>query len=433
MLTLFFNFFILLEAEALSPFIDIPVEKYRLKNGLTVLLNPNPQDSLVAYYWGIPIGSRHEKKGITGISHMFEHLMFRGTDKYPNFDSLYDKNGIVDVNAHTSYDYTGYLGKFPPEKLEFVLKVESDRLANLLLTKEVLEKERKAVQEERYLVLENSPQGLLFEALMSTIFTKHSYRWPILGYKEDIASYKLKDLKKWYKTYYSPNNIVLALSGSFSKKEAKKQIKKYFGPLKAQEIPEYSFVKEPKQQRTRHSVVKKPVQSKEVRLAYIGPKEDSREALALEVVALVLGGGESSRLYKKMVREKKLLPDISSGVMGLVDYSVFLISYSLPTGVSESLVKSSVLKEIEALSLQPVTQQELEKVRNIFLNGQVSLLKRSAYRVSQLAYYEMQYRDYRKLYSKLEIVKNLSPDFINNSIERHLIPENLSYVKLESN
>ena len=124
---LFLGFFIFLEAKALASFIDIPVEKYQLENGLTVLLNPNPTGSLIAYYWSIPIGSRHEKKGITGISHMFEHLMFRGTKKYPDMDSLYDRNGVVGVNAHTSYDFTGYMGQFLPEKLELVLDVESDR------------------------------------------------------------------------------------------------------------------------------------------------------------------------------------------------------------------------------------------------------------------------------------------------------------------
>ena len=416
----------------MASFIDIPVKKYHLQNGLTVLLNPNPAASLIAYYWSIPIGSRHEKKGITGISHMFEHLMFRGTKKYPDMDSLYDRNGVVGVNAHTSYDFTGYMGQFPPEKLELVLDVESDRIANLTLTKEVLEKERKAVQEERYLSLENNPRGLLFESLMSLVFKKHPYKWHIIGYKEDIASYKLEDLKRWYKTYYSPNNIVLALSGPFSEKEVKRQIEKYFGPLTAQTLPVSSYEKEPEQREARSLTLKKPVQTTEVRLAYVGPREDSKAFLALEAISLILGGGESSRLYKKIVREKKLLPDISASTMDFVDYSVFLVSFALRMGgVSESLVKSIVSDEIHNLSAQPVTQQELEKVSNIFLNSQVDQLKRSSYRAFQLAYYETQYKDYKKLYERLETVKNLSPDFIQSVAGRYLRPEKLSYIKLE--
>ena len=431
---LLFGFFVFLEAKALTSFIDIPVQKHRLKNGLTVLLNPNPNASLVAYYWGIPIGSRHERKGITGISHMFEHLMFRGTKKYPDMDSLYDRNGVVGVNAHTSYDFTGYMGKFPPDKMELVLDVESDRIANLLLTSEVLEKERKAVQEERYMSLENNPRGFLFESLMSLVFTKHSYKWHIIGYKEDIASYKLEELQNWYKTYYSPNNIVLVLSGPFSEKKAKKQIEKYFGPLSTQVLPSSPREQEPEQTKARSLTLKKSVQTTEIRFAYRGPKEDSKEFLALEVISLILGGGESSRLYKKIVREKKLLPDISAGTMDFVDYSLLLVSFALPaSGVSESLIKSLVLEEIRDLSTQPVTQKEMEKVRNILLNSQVENLKKSSYRAFQLAYYEIQYKDYRKLYTRLETVKNLSQDFIKAVAERYLGPEKLSYVKLEPN
>ena len=428
-----FLFFItlILEAGAMPSYIDIPVKKYSLKNGLTVLLNPNPNSSLVAYYWGIPIGSRHEKKGITGLSHMFEHLMFRGTKKYPDMDKLYDENGVVGVNAHTSYDFTGYLGKFPPEKLSLVLDVESDRIANLLLTEEVLNKERKAVQEERYMSLENNPRGLLFQEIMSLVFKKHSYKWPIIGYKEDIASYKLKDLKEWYKTHYSPNNIVLTLSGPFKEKEAEKQIEKYFGPLKAQNQSEFSNTEEPEQKMERNSTLKKAVQTTEIRLIYRGPKENSKEFLALEAVALILGAGESGKLYKKIVREKNLLPGIFSGTMDFVDYSLFLISFTLPPNVKENLVKSLVLEEIQSIVDKSVTQKELEKVRNILLNSQVSSLKKSGSRAYKLAYYEIQYKDYRKLYERLETVQNLSPDFIKTVTQKYLDPKRLSYVKME--
>ena len=307
-------------------------------------------------------------------------------------------------------------------------------IANLILTEEVLEKERKAVQEERYLSLENNPRGLLFESLMSLVFKIHPYKWHIIGYKEDIASYRLEDLKKWYKTYYAPNNIVLTLSGPFSEREVKRQIKKYFGPLSAQTLPVSSYEKEPEQKEARSLTLKKPIQTTEVRLAYVGPKEDSKAFLALEAISLILGGGESSRLYKTIVREKKLLPDISASTMDFVDHSVFLVSFALPTsGVSESRVKSLVLKELQNLSEQSVTQKELEKVSNIFLNSQVDQLKKSSYRAFQIAYYETQYKDYKKLYERLEIVKNLSPDFIKSVADQYLRPEKLSYVKLEPN
>ena len=412
-------------------YINIPVTKYHLKNGLTVLLNHNPNSSLIAYYWGIPIGSRHEKKGITGISHMFEHLMFRGTKKYPNMGRLYDENGVVDMNAHTSYDFTGYMGKFPPEKLALVLDVESDRIANLLLTEEVLNKERKAVQEERYMSLENNPRGLLFESLMSLVFKNHSYKWPIIGYKEDIASYNLKQLKEWYKAHYSPNNIVLTLSGPLKEKETKKQIEKYFGPLKSQNQQAASVIEEPEQENPRSLTLKKEVQTTEVRMVYRGPKENSKEFLAMEAISLILGAGESGRLYKKIVREKRLVAGIFSYTMEFVDYSLFLISFTLPKSAKENLVKSLVLQEIQNIASQSVTQKELEKVRNILLNSQVNNLKQSGGRAYNLSYYEIQYRDYRKLFKRLEAVQSLSSDFIKDVTQKYLDANKLSYVKME--
>ena len=421
------------ETKTLSSFIDIPVEKHRLKNGLTVLLNPNPNASLVAYYWGIPIGSRHESKGQTGISHMFEHLMFRGTKKYPDMNSVYDKNGIVDTNAWTSYDFTGYFGKFPLEKSDLVLDVESDRIAHLILNKEVLEKERKAVQEERYMSLENNPKGFLFVSLMSLIFKKHPYKWPIIGYKQDIASYKLQDLKKWYRTYYSPGNIVLALSGPFSNRKVKKQIEKYFGPLERQKLPEHKVILEPEQKKSRQKILKKSVQTTEIRLAYVGPGESSMDFVALEAISLILGGGESSRLYQNIVKQKKLLPDIWAGTMDFVDHSVFMISFALPKGVSENRVKALLLKEITGLSNnRPITQKEIQKVKNILLNDQVQRLKKSSYRAYQLAYYEMQYGDYKKLYSHLKAAEKLSPDLITHVANRYLDPKKLNYLKMKA-
>ena len=421
------------ENKTLASLIDIPVKKYRLKNGLTVLLNPNPNAALVAYYWGIPIGSRHESKGQTGISHMFEHLMFRGTEKYPDINSVYDKNGVVDTNAWTSYDFTGYFGKFPFEKLELVLDVESDRIARLLLNREVLEKERKAVQEERYMSLENNPKGFLFVSLMSLVFQKHPYKWPIIGYKEDIASYKLKDLQSWYRTYYSPGNIVLALSGPFSDKKVTKKIEKYFNPLKREDLPTHRIHPEPEQKKHRHQVLKKPVQTTEIRFAYAGPGENSKDFLALEAIALILGGGESSRLYQKTVRQKKLLSDIRAGAMDFVDHSVFTISFSLPKGASEDHVKSVVLQEIKNLSgARAITQKEIEKVKNILLNDQVHRLKKSAYRAYQLAYYEMQYGDYRTLYNHLKAAEKLSEDMITHAANRYLKPNRLNYLKMEA-
>ena len=209
----------------LSSQIQIPVSKYKLKNGMTVLLNPDPQTTLASYYLGILTGSRHEKEGITGISHMFEHLMFKGTKKFPDIETTYRENGVSGLNAETSWDYTGYYASFPEEKLELTLDVESDRMVHLQLSQEDLNKEKQVVQEERRMRVDNSPYGQLFEKAFELVFQKHPYRWPVIGYAKDITDYKLEDMKKWYKTYYSPNNAVLVISGKFSEKKQENSLK----------------------------------------------------------------------------------------------------------------------------------------------------------------------------------------------------------------
>ena len=174
-------------SKKLSSEIKISVDKYKLDNGMTVLLNPDKKLKTASYLLGYRVGSRHEKKGITGISHMFEHLMFRGTKKYPDFNKVYNSAGVIQVNAFTSRDMTAYLGAFAPDQMELVLDVESDRMTNLVLNQELLDKERGAVQEERKMRVDNNPMGYLFEELMLLTFQEHPYRWPVIGIEEDIG------------------------------------------------------------------------------------------------------------------------------------------------------------------------------------------------------------------------------------------------------
>ena len=419
-------------SENLSSKIQIPVEKYKLDNGLRVLLNPDDKVNTVSYILGIATGSRHEKPGITGLSHMFEHLMFKGTKKYPHFDKTYANSGVVNVNAFTSRDYTAYVATFPPEKLELILDVESDRMSQLTFSQEELDKERKAVQEERLLGVDNHPVGFLFENLFDLTFTKHSYRWPIIGYPQDISSYKLKDLRTWYKTYYSPNNAVLVISGKFSASKAKKLIKQYFGSLADKKIPKEIKITEPVQTKTRFRSVNKDVQAPLVAMAYLTPALGSKEFYAMEFISHILGSGESSVLYKKMIRENKLLSFISSGIMELLDYGVFYIYYPLLNPSKEEEVKELVLEEIKKGLVKAITEESLEKVRNIQMNEMIYSLKRSSSRARLLLDYEIQFNDYKKMYERLDLLNEISPEFIQTVGEQYLAPEKLAYLILKS-
>lgn len=410
----------------------IDVEQYELNNGLRVLLNPDKKIQIASYVLGIATGSRHEREGITGISHMFEHLMFKGTSKYPDVNKIFSDKGIVGVNAFTTPDYTAYHATFLKDQLEFILSVESDRMVNLTFSQEDLDKERAAVQEERLLRTDNNPQGLLWENMFDLLFTKHPYRWSVLGYSKDIAAYTVKDLKEWYKTYYSPNNAVLVISGNVSKSKAKKLIEKYFGSWSAKQIPPETKVIEPEQLKTRSRVVNMEVQAPLAYMFYKIPPIGEYDFVALEALGTIFGGGESSILHQKMVREKKLLNSVSAGVFSMKEYGYFIIIYSLPDLSKEQIVKKLILEELKRIIAKGLNDKSLEKVKNVKMNERIFSLKKSMSRALTILDYEIQTHDWKKMYKDLDILDKISSELIQEAGTKYLKPEQLSYVILKS-
>ena len=422
-------------SKKLSSEFKISVDKYQLDNGLTVLLDSNQKLKTASYILGYRVGSRHERKGITGISHMFEHLMFRGTKKYPDFNKVYAEAGVIRVNAFTSKDITAYLGTFAPDQLDLVLDVESDRMSNLALTQELLDTERGAVQEERKMSVDNNPRGYLFENVMLLTFKEHPYRNHIIGVEEDIANYTLEDLQNWYQTYYSPNNAVLVISGNFSSKKAKKLIAKYFGNIPSKKIPKEQEWKEPDQTEAREKRLTKKVQSATVQITYVGPPAGTKEAYALDFLIDILGAGESSILYKKIVREQKLLPSISIFNYAFHKRQVIFIGYPLPHLDQEEKVKTSILAEIQKALNTPVAKNSIEKAKNIALNLLVSNLKKPHQRVLLLLDPEIGFNNYEKMYEEIDFLSEIDFEFVSSVGKKYLKENRLNYtvLKPESN
>jgi len=416
----------------LSDRLQIPVEKYLLDNGMTIVLNPYKKSNLCSYLLSVATGSRHETKGITGISHMFEHLMFKGTQKYPHFDKSLSSKGVIGINAFTTHDYTSYKASFPCEQIELILDMESDRWMQVTFTQEELDQERKAVQEERLLRVDNSPTGRLFALFFETLFTKHPYKWPIIGYKQDIAAYTLKDLRHWYKTYYSPNNSTFVLSGNFSKRKVKKAIYKYFSPLEAKNIPQEIKITEPDQMQTRYTSITHNIQSSYVMIGFKVGRGGTKETLALKVLADFLGSGESSRLYKKLVRDKRLVPQISVDLIEILQNNVFFIFYPLLDLKKEDEVKHIIQQEIGSiLQGESLTSKDLEKIKNTKLNERVSSLKYTSSRAYLLSRYELLYKDYTKMYDDINYLQHLSFPYIQKVATKYLDLHKMSYVILK--
>ena len=224
-----------------SVLIDFKVEKYFLKNGMTILLHEDRRIPQIYHQLLVKVGSKDEKKGKTGLAHLFEHMMFRGTNKYTGeeYEERLASIGATN-NAFTSRDYTAYEVTLPSHKLEMVLEMEAERLKSLRLTQSYLDKEVEVVKEERRETTDNNPNEI-FEPIMKLIFKSHPYGRPIIGWMRDLEKMSLKDCKKFYQSYYAPNNSILVLVGNFEVKKAKKWIQKYYGALKPSHLEKKSF------------------------------------------------------------------------------------------------------------------------------------------------------------------------------------------------
>lgn len=423
---------ILPKEQPLSRHIKIPVEKYRLTNGLRVLLNPDNSVDMVSYALGFLVGSRYEKAAQTGLSHIFEHLMFRGTKRYPEFSKTFTENGVIGSNAITTKDNTFYFAVFPSDKMELVLDMESDRMAHLEMDSNLLETEKKSVLEERLLRVDSNPEGPFMELFFKTVFKEHPYRQPVIGYKKDIENYSIEDVKNWHKTYYSPNNAVLALSGKFSVAKAKRLIKKYFGPLPSKALPKEKAIQEPEQKVERADSVKRKGQFQTViSLGYKIPGiKNLKERIALSIVCEILGAGEYSRLYTKLVRDMQIIPGIDCYIISLDQYGVLSVNYTLSNKTSEKTVKNLILKEIEKLKSESVTGEEMERIKNLTLNYIIGNLMTNVSRSSLLMGNEIAFGDWKKIYDIVDTIENVSKEFIKESVSRYLNSYQLSYVAL---
>ncbi len=383
--------------------IRFPVEKYTLKNGLTVLLAEDHSVPMVSYHTWYRVGSRDESPGVTGAAHMLEHMMFKGTKKYSGkeFDQILHENGIVN-NAFTSFDYTGFYENLPSSKLEMIMDMEVDRMRFLSLRPEDLKSELQVVGEERRWRVDNNPGGLLREVMFGTLFKVHPYSWPTIGYMKDIQEYTSEKLKKFYDTYYVPNNAVLVLSGDFDIKKTKNLIEKYYSQLEPKSIPQRKYPAEPELTAPQRKVLPWDVQTRSLLVAYKGVPSGHEDSFALDLASALLGGGASSRLYKKVVYQQQVASSLGAYNMTNADPGAFLVMGTLKPGASAEPVEKTILQEIENLKNKAVSPQELQKVKNQVMMEFVEGLTTIDGKAQALAVNEIIFGDYQHLYSDLE-------------------------------
>jgi zinc protease len=415
-------------------FLSIPLSEAGIKeqvfetvlpNGLKVILLENHKAPLVTFQVWYRVGSRNEAWGKTGLSHMLEHMMFKGTEKIgpAEFSRIIQENGGND-NAFTSHDYTAYFENLSADRVQVAIDLEADRMQNLILRDEDFRTERMVVMEERRLRTEDNPQAVLTEQIMATAFQTHPYHWPIIGWMEDIARFTLDYLKAHYKTYYNPVNAILVVVGDFKKEELLPKIEKAFGSYPKGVAPIQDRDKDPPQIGERRIFVKKEAQLPTILMAYHVPNLREPDSYVLEVIATILSGGKSSRLYQSLVREKRLVlsADADHSLVSR-DPSLFTLSADLLPGKEVSEVEKAFDQEIERLQREPVGEQELKKVKNqleaSFIFGQDSIFNQAML----LAHHEIAI-SWKMIDDYIPSIRKVTPEDIQRVVKKYIIPDN---------
>jgi zinc protease len=422
---LFFLFFFFLLTSTSQAGLGERVFEITLSNGLKVILLENHKAPLVTFHIWYRVGSRNEEWGKTGLSHMLEHMMFKGTKKYgpEDYSRIIQENG-GETNAFTSRDYTGYFATLGSDRVQVVMDLEADRMPNLNLREEDFVTERMVVIEERRQRTEDDPQAFLMEQLEATAFLVQPYHWPIIGWTEDLMRITLEDLKRHYQTYYNPANSFLVAVGDFRRGEMLSRMEKTFGGIPQAVAPKQEKPKDPPQAGERRIFVKKEAQLPFLVMGYRIPNLRHPDSYVLEVINAILSGGKSSRLYQKLVLERQLaLEADSENSLLSKDPALFYIFATPLPGKQVGEVEKALEEEIERLQKEPVEQRELEKVKNqlesSFIYSQDSLFVQAML----LARYEIA-QSWKVIDQYLPLIRRVTAQDIQRVARQYLIPDN---------
>jgi predicted Zn-dependent peptidase len=387
---------------ALSP-ANYPVERYTLDNGITVLLHRDPTVPVVCFWQWYKVGSRNERQGITGISHFFEHMMFNGSKNVPpkEYDRQLESRGAYS-NAFTSYDMTAYYEEGGKESLDKMFELDADRMRELSLIPELCKSEVEVVREERRFRTDNSVPGLLNEALYASAFVASPYQWPVVGWMKDLERITRDELVDYFRTYYAPNNCVLLLVGDFDPADVKAKIAHHFGSIPKQAPPAAPVNSEPEQNGERRVEVRYPSETVSFMAGYKAPGVASADIWALDVVANILSGGESSRLHQALIYDQQIALTAAASFQAGLEPGLFEFYVEMKPGRSTADGEKALYAEIERLATEGPTERELQKARNQAEMGFISALKTNNGAGRTLGFYEHIHGDYRKMFSAIE-------------------------------
>jgi zinc protease len=432
------SFLILLLMMPLTAFANAAIQEFKLDNGLKLIVQEDHRSPVVVSQVWYRAGSLDEVNGKTGVAHVLEHMMFKGTKqvKAGQFSRLIAAAGGKE-NAFTSTDYTCYFQQLEKSHLPLSFKLEADRMANLQLTDEEFAKEIKVVMEERRWRTDDKPQSKVNEAFQGTIYRAHPYSRPVIGFMNDLENMTADDAREWYNNWYAPNNATLVVVGDVKAEEVYKLAKQHFGKLKPKVLPVRKPQVEPEQIGERRVVVKAPAKLPYLLMGYHVPAltnpDTDWEPYALEVLAGVLSGNPAARLNQRLVRETKLAIDASAGydLMSRGRQSVFALDATPSEGKTVADVEAALIQQIESIKESGVTPEELERVKAGVIAADVYKRDSMFYQGMQIGTIETIGFPWKILEDYPKKLRAVTPEQVQAVAKKYLLKDNLTVATLD--
>ncbi len=427
----------------LLPASDVSANKtdtheYQFKNGLRLIVREDRRAPTVAHMVWYRAGSMDEVNGKTGVAHVLEHMMFKGTKtvKSGDFSRMVAAVGGRE-NAFTARDFTGYFQQIEKSKLADVMRLEADRMANLNFSDEEFKKEIQVVMEERRLRTEDNPSSLMQELLMATAFISSPYRHPIIGWMDDLQNMKASDARQWYQEWYAPNNAIVVVVGDVKAAEVRNLVEKYYGPIKNKQLPERKPQLEPEQKGEKRINLKAPADSAQIMMAWKVPKLDPKkmddvEPYALEVLSAALSGHDNARLNRELVRNKRLANNAGASY-DLVSRGpeLFVISATAAKGQTVADLEKGILQSIQEIANSGITELELKRIKAQLLASQIYKRDSIFAQAMEIGSSEIAYVSWKEVDRMIERVQLINSEQIKNVVQKFFIQDGLTVVTLD--
>jgi zinc protease len=407
------------------------VRRYRLGNGLKVLLLVDRSAPVVSYHTWFDVGSRHERPGKTGLAHLFEHLMFNETErlKAGEFDRKLEENG-AESNAGTWVDWTYYYESLPADRLALAIRLESERMARLVLREPQIESEKEVVANERRYRVDDDVEGAANELLYKTAFSRHAYHWPTIGWMDDIHRFTPQDCQDFYRTYYAPNNALVVIVGDLKEFATLRRLRDAYGTIAPSTIPAEDIQPEPPQEGERRVEIRKPTTTEKIMIGFHGPAIGDADHAPLTVLNEVLFGGRASRVHRSMVIETEVATEVRGWVSTFRDPGLYEMYVSARGEKPAAELERALFDHVARVKTELASDDELARAKARLELSLLQTLETTSGRAEQIGFYETVLGDPAAAFQRLDAYRRVTLADLRRVARRYLEDRQRTIVKI---